>query len=296
MRVDRKPKIAFIGLGLMGAGFTNRLTALGYEVTGYDADSAKVAAAAGWGVEPADSAALASQGADIVQICVLETSSVRDIVLGKDGVAETGQAGAVVVDHGTTVLDATREMAEELERRCGMAWVDAPVSGGPSAAEDGSLAIMAGGSDDAIAKIHDLMEDLSGVFTHMGGVGAGQITKMVNQVLVLTNYCVIAEAVKLGEAGGVDVSKIPEALATGHAGSNLLNALLPRIVERNFEPMGRAKQVLKDLDMLHDLTRGLEAPTPMADQARTLFRLLCARGHQDLDGTAVFKLYDEPPV
>jgi len=293
---DKKPKIAFIGLGLMGAGFTKRLTALGYEVIGYDADPAKVAAAAEWSVEPAGCAAEAAREANIVQICVLETSSVRDIVLGTDSIAETGQAGAVVVDHGTTVLDATREMAEELVSRCGMAWVDAPVSGGPSAAEDGSLAIMAGGSDDAIVKIRGLMEDLSGVFTHMGGVGAGQITKMVNQVLVLTNYCVIAEAVKLGEAGGVDVSKIPQALATGHAGSNLLNALLPRIVERDFEPMGRAKQVLKDLDMLHDLTKGLKAPTPMADQARTLFRLLCARGHQDLDGTAVFKLYDEPPV
>jgi 3-hydroxyisobutyrate dehydrogenase len=112
-----------------------------------------------------------------VQICILETSSVSDIVLGKGGIAGTGQAGAVVVDHGTTVLDATREMAEKLERRCGMAWVDAPVSGGPSAAEDGSLAIMAGGSDDAIAKIYNLMDDLSGVFTHMGNMGAGQITK-----------------------------------------------------------------------------------------------------------------------
>jgi len=102
---------------------------------------------------------------------------------------------------------------------------------------------------------------------------------MVNQILVLTNYCVIAEAVKLGEASGVDISKIPQALSTGHAGSNQLNALLPRIVERNFEPMCRAKQVLKDLDKLHDLTKGLEAPTPIPDQARTLFGLLCSRGH-----------------
>ena len=293
---EEKPQIAFIGLGLMGAGFTKRLIELGYEVTGHDVDPAKMTAASEWGVKPAGSAAEAVQEADIVQICVLETSSVRDIVIGKGGIVETGRAGAVVVDHGTTVLDVTREMAKELERCCGMAWVDAPVSGGPSAAEDGSLAIMAGGSADAIVKVKNLMEGLSGVFTYMGDVGAGQITKMVNQVLVLTNYCVIAEAVKLGEAGGVDVSKIPEALATGHAGSNLLNALVPRIVERNFQPMGRAKQILKDFDMLHDLSKGLEAPSPMADQARTLFRLLCARGHQDLDGTAVFKLYDEPPV
>lgn len=293
---DGKPRIAFIGLGLMGAAFTRRLTALGYDVVGHDIDRAKVAAAADWGVRPADDAAAAARDADIVLVCVLETASVREIVFGPRGVVESGHSGAVLVDHGTTELEATRDMAAELERRCGMSWVDAPVSGGPPAAEDGSLAVMAGGSDEAISKVSDLMAGVAGVFTHMGDVGAGQITKMVNQVLVLTNYCVIAEAVKLGEAGGVDVSKIPAALATGHAGSNLLNALLPRMVERDFEPLGRAKQILKDLDMLHDLTKGLAAPTPMADQARTLFRLLCARGHQDRDGTAVFKLYDKEPV
>ena len=291
-----KPRIAFIGLGLMGAAFTKRLTSLGYEVTGHDIDPAKVEAARGWGVRPAASAAEAAHDADIVQVCVLETEHVRDIALGPHGIADCGAPGKVLVDHGTTVLTATREMAAELKDRCGMDWVDAPVSGGPPAAEDGSLAIMAGGSDAAIARIAPLMADLAGVFTHMGGVGAGQITKMVNQVLVLTNYCVIAEAVKLGEAGGIDVAKIPQALATGHAGSNLLNALLPRIVARDFAPLGRAKQVLKDLDMLHDLTKALEVPTPMADQARALYRLLCARGHRELDGGAVFRLYDSPPV
>lgn len=293
---DQPPRIAFIGLGLMGAAMTRRLTGLGYQVTGFDIDPIKLSAAESWNVQPASNAMEAAQDADIVQICVLETSSVREIVLGAGGVAEVANADQVIVDHGTTTLEGTREIAAELTRHCGAKWVDAPVSGGPSAAADGSLAIMAGGDGAAIEKIESLMADLSGVFTHMGEVGAGQITKMVNQVLVLTNYCVIAEAVKLGEAGGVDVSKIPAALATGHAGSNLLNALLPRMVARDFDPMGRAKQVLKDLDMLHDLTKGLEAPTPMADQARSLFRLLCARGHKDLDGTAIFKLYDEGPV
>lgn len=293
---DDKPRIAFIGLGLMGAAFTRRLTGLGYAVTGHDVDRAKVEAAASWGVRPAANAAAAAREADIVQVCVLETPHVRDIVLGPGGVAEVGSRGKVLVDHGTTVLAATREMAAALKERCGMDWVDAPVSGGPPAAEAGSLAIMAGGPDEAIARVAPLMADLAGVFTHMGGIGAGQIAKMVNQVLVLTNYCVIAEAVRLGEAGGIDVSKIPQALATGHAGSNLLGALLPRIVARDYAPLGRAKQVLKDLDMLHDLTKALEVPTPMADQARALFRLLCARGHRELDGAAIFKLYDEPPV
>ena len=109
---EGRPRIAFIGLGLMGAAFTKRLTGLGYPVTGHDLDPARVEAAETWGVVPAGSAAAATRDADIVQICVLETASVREIVLGEAGVAETGSADKVLVDHGTTTLPATREMAD----------------------------------------------------------------------------------------------------------------------------------------------------------------------------------------
>ena len=115
-------------------------------------------------------------------------------------------------------------MADELRERTGMGWVDAPVSGGPPAAETGTLAIMTGGSDADIARISPLMGDLASAFTHLGGVGAGQVTKMVNQILVLNNYCVLAEALALAEAAGIDASKIPDALAPGHAGSNYVAA------------------------------------------------------------------------
>ncbi|HEX2117520.1 MAG TPA: NAD-binding protein [Alphaproteobacteria bacterium] len=130
----------------------------------------------------------------------------------------------------------------------------------------------------------------------MGPVGAGQVTKMINQVLVLTNYAVIAEALRLGEKCGIDVSRIPEALASGHAGSNLLKDLTPRMVARDFAPRGFARQVLKDLDMVHDLSKEVKSPTPMAAQAAILFRLLVARGHSELDGSAILKLYLDDPV
>ena len=172
-----------------------------------------------------------------------------------------------------------------------MAWVDAPVSGGPPAAEAGTLAIMAGGADDAFARAVPALQDL-GQVTHMGSVGAGQVTKMVNQILVLNNYCILAEALALAEAGGVDASKIPDALASGHAGSNMLQSMYPRILKRDFEPAGYAFQVMKDLDMVHDLASELKVPTPMSGQASSLFRILNAKGHGQLDGLAVFKLYD----
>jgi 3-hydroxyisobutyrate dehydrogenase-like beta-hydroxyacid dehydrogenase len=115
---------------------------------------------------------------------------------------------------------------------------------------------------------------------------------MVNQVLVLNNYCVLAEALALAEAGGVDAAKIPEALGAGYAGSTMLQKLYPRLVARDFAPAGYAFQALKDLDMVHDLAKALQVPTPMSAQAGSLFRILDAKGHGQLDGLAVLKLYD----
>ena len=132
---------------------------------------------------------------------------------------------------------------------------------------------MAGGPDAAIARIAPVMAHL-GQMTHMGGVGAGQATKLVNQTIVLTNYCVLAEALRLGEAYGVDTRKIPQALAPGHAGSNLLPVAFPRMVEEDFAPRGYVRQVLKDLEMLQAAAADEHVAMPMAAQALTLYRLL----------------------
>jgi 3-hydroxyisobutyrate dehydrogenase-like beta-hydroxyacid dehydrogenase len=288
--------IGFIGLGLMGDGFTRRLVECGHAVTGYDIVADKIAAAAKHGVKGAASPAEVARAADIVLVCVTSTHAVEEAVFGPGGVAEAPAAGKVLVDHSTTEIEATRDYAEKLRARSGMGWVDAPVSGGPGAALAGTLAIMAGGETADIARVEPVMAKLAARFTHMGPVGAGQVTKMINQVLVLTNYCVIAEALRLGEKCGVDVARIPDALASGHAGSNLLRDLTPRMVARDFAPRGFARQILKDLDMVHDLAKEMKAPTPMAAQAATLFRLLVARGHAELDGSAILKLYLDEPV
>jgi 3-hydroxyisobutyrate dehydrogenase-like beta-hydroxyacid dehydrogenase len=150
---------------------------------------------------------------------------------------------------------------------------------------------MAGGSEADFATVRPVLEQL-GTCTHMGPLGAGQVTKMVNQVIVLANYCVLAEALALAEAGGVDARRIPAALGAGYAGSNMLERLYPRLVARDFAPAGYAFQVLKDLDMVHGLAKALQVPTPMASQAATLYRTLVAKGHGELDGIAVLKLYD----
>jgi 3-hydroxyisobutyrate dehydrogenase-like beta-hydroxyacid dehydrogenase len=285
-------RIGFIGLGLMGAGFTSRLIATGHTVTGYDPDKARMDEAAKRGVGAAASAAEVAQAADIILVCVINTAAVEDAILGARGIAAADIAGKVVVDHSTTEIKATLRIAEQLKAR-GASFVDAPVSGGPGAAETGTLAIMAGGDADAIARIAPVMAHL-GQMTHMGGAGAGQATKLVNQTIVLTNYCVLAEALRLGEAYGVDVSKIPQALAPGHAGSNLLPVAFPRMAAQDFAPRGYARQVLKDLEMLQAAAADEHIAMPMAAQALTLYRLLVASGHSELDASAVVGIYPKP--
>ncbi len=288
-----KPTIGFIGLGLMGQAFTKRLIACGYIVTGFDIAAEKIEQATKHGVIAATSSAEVTGKSDVILMCVVSTDAVHEAVFGPGGIMESASADKVLVDLSTTIIESTKVMADELREQTGMGWVDAPVSGGPPAAGTGTLAIMAGGSDADIARINPLMTDLASTFTHLGSVGAGQVTKMVNQILVLNNYCVLAEALALAEAAGIDASKIPEALAPGHAGSNLLKAVFPRMIARDFEPAGYARQVLKDLDMVHDIAKTLKVPTPMSSQAASLFRILVSKGHAEKDGIAVLKLYDQ---
>jgi 3-hydroxyisobutyrate dehydrogenase len=281
--------IGFVGLGLMGEGFTRRLIEKGHAVLGFDIDAGKVQAAASWGVEPAASAAEVAKACDIVLICVINTAAVEDATLGACGIGSADIAGKVIVDHSTTELDATKRIAAALAAKDAH-FVDAPVSGGPGAAKAGTLAIMAGGFDAAIAKVAPLLRDL-GTMTHMGPVGTGQATKLVNQTLVLTNYCVLAEALRLAQAYGVDARKIPQALAAGHAGSNMLAAVFPQMIAEDFAPRGFARQVLKDLEMLQVAARERHLAMPMASQALTLYRLLVAAGHAERDASAVVTLY-----
>ncbi|HYZ26443.1 MAG TPA: NAD(P)-dependent oxidoreductase [Geminicoccaceae bacterium] len=288
---QRTPELGFIGLGLMGHAFTRRLVACGYRVTGFDIVADKLARAEAHGVHAATSAAEVARASDVVHVCVMTKDDLAAAVFGANGIAEGAAPSKILIDHSTTEVATTKEFAAQLEADTGMRWVDAPVSGGPPAAEAGTLAIMAGGDEADVTAVRPVLESL-GTCTHVGPLGAGQVTKMVNQVLVLSNYCVLVEALVLAEAGGVDASRIPAALGAGYAGSNMLQRLYPRLVARDFAPAGYAFQALKDLDMVHGLAKELKVPTPMASQAATLFRTLVSKGHGQLDGIAVLKLYD----
>jgi 3-hydroxyisobutyrate dehydrogenase len=282
--------LGMIGLGLLGSAIARRLIACGHRVVGHDVDATRVDTMQAAGFEAAASPAEVAARCEQVLVCVTHSDAVRDVALGPNGFARaSGSMLKVVVDHSTTDIEVTQDVSGALAKAGAIAWVDAPVSGGPSAAEAGTLAIMAGGDAGAIAGIEPIMLQL-GRFTHMGPVGAGQATKLVNQALVLTNYCVIAEALRLAQAYGVEAERIPHALETGHAGSNLLPILFERMIAEDFAPRGYARQVLKDLEMLNKAAASQGLALPMAGQALTLFRMLVGQGQGERDGAAVVTL------
>jgi 3-hydroxyisobutyrate dehydrogenase/2-hydroxy-3-oxopropionate reductase len=152
---------------------------------------------------------------------------------------------------------------------------------------------MAGGEAESLSRALPLLS-LFGLVTHMGGVGAGQATKLVNQALCLTNFCVVAEALRLAQAYGVDAARIPDALAPGLANSAVLQTVYRRMEAEDFAPRGYARQVLKDLEMLQEAARRQHLAMPMAGQALQMFRLLIAQGKSELDGAAVVELWPKP--
>lgn len=284
-----KLSIGYVGVGLMGTPMVKRLVSLGYKVRAFDIVAEKVAAA---GAPPAASAADAAGGADLVLLNLPTTEAVEEAAFGNAGVASALRPPQLVVDFSTIKVEKCKAFAAKLRERTGCGWIDAPVSGGPPASGAGTLTIMAGGEAAEIERARALFADVSGRFTHMGPAGAGMVAKMLNQLIVGCGYAVMAEAVKLAESAGIDASRLPECLAGGHADSSLLQKLCPRLARRDFAPQGFARQLLKDLEMVHQFAAQAGAPTPMMGEALRLYRELVRMGHAELDAGAVLKIYD----
>jgi 3-hydroxyisobutyrate dehydrogenase len=286
------PRIGYVGVGLMGLPMVKRLVSLGYPVVAHDLLPRQNDAARAAGAQVASSAAGAARGADFVLLNLPTTEAVGAAVFGEAGVASALKAPQLVVDFSTVKVEQGRAFAARLREGTGCGWVDAPVSGGPPASAAGTLTVMAGGEAEDIARLAPLMRDIAARCTHMGPSGSGLAAKMINQLIVGCTHAVMAEALVLAEAAGIDAARIPECLAGGHADGTLLQKLYPRMVARDFAPQGYARQLLKDLEMVNNFAGGMKAPLPMSGLALSLYRMLVHRGHAELDTAAVFKLYE----
>lgn len=286
--------LGFIGIGLMGRPMVLRLLQAGFTVTVWNRSAEKLAPVAAAGARVADSVAELAAAADIVLLCLTDTAAVEDVVFGPGGVAENGSDGRLLIDLSSIAPDATRRFAARLQAACGMGWVDAPVSGGTTGAEQGTLAVMAGGSADDLTRALPVLAPLSRQVTHMGDVGAGQVTKICNQMIVACNALVIAEMTALAQRAGVDAGKIPRALAGGFADSKPLQILGPEMAEGRYEPVKwRVKTLLKDLAMAGDLARQTGSAVPMSGLAAQLMQCHGARGWLEADPATLVKLYRE---
>jgi 3-hydroxyisobutyrate dehydrogenase-like beta-hydroxyacid dehydrogenase len=276
----------------MGLPMVKRLLSRGHSVIGYDIVPEKTDAARAAGARAAGSPGDAATGVEIILLNLPTTDAVEQAVFGERGVASAVKPPQVVMDFSTIKVEKGKAFADKLKAKTGCGWVDAPVSGGPPASGSGTLTVMAGGEPADIARVQPLMADIAGRFTHMGPPGSGLVAKMINQLIVGCGHAVMAEALVLAEAAGIDAARVPECLAGGHADGSLLQKLYPRMARRDFAPQGYARQLLKDLEMVNEFAGALKAPVPMMGEALSLYRMLVHLGHSELDTAAVFKLYE----
>jgi 3-hydroxyisobutyrate dehydrogenase len=276
---------------MMGFPMTRRLVSAGHDVTVWNRSPGKaaalVAAGAKAALHPSDVAATAS----ILFMCLTDAAAVEKVVFGPDGLAAATGSGKLVVDFSSIHPDAARAIAARLKAANAMGWIDAPVSGGTIGAEEGTLAVMAGGDAADIERARPYVLAMARRFTHMGPTGAGQTTKLCNQVIVGCAMAVLAEATRLAVNAGIDARRLPEALAGGFADSIPLQLFVPRMVQGiHSPPLGHIATMLKDLDTVVDVARGTSSPVPMSALAAQLFRLAKSARGADADALEIYKL------
>jgi len=289
-----RPRIGYLGLGLMGAPMAARLLKAGYEVTVWNRSPAKAAPLVALGAKQADTPAGLAEASDLVLMCLMDAAAVEHVVFGEAGIASVKGPDAgptILVDFSSIHPDATRALAARLKQANGMAWIDAPVSGGVPGAEAGTLAIMAGGAAGDIEDVRPVVMHLCQRFTHMGEVGAGQTTKLVNQIISGCTMAITAEAVSFAKKAGVDANRLTEALGGGFADSKPFQLFAPRMAARDFSnPLGTTNSMLKDLHTVLEV--GTDAVLPFARTAVEVMEQTAANGDGENDISTIVKYFD----
>jgi 3-hydroxyisobutyrate dehydrogenase len=284
-------KLGYLGLGMMGLPMARRLVKGGYDVTVWnrspDKSAALVEAGANRAAIPRDVADTAST----LFMCLTDADAVEQVIFGPDGISTASGAGKVIVDFSSIHPDAARSIAARLKMTNSMSWVDAPVSGGTMGAEEGTLAVMAGGDAADVERVRPYVLAMARRLTHMGPTGAGQTAKLCNQVIVGCAMAVLAEATRLAVNAGIDANRLPDALAGGFADSIPLQLFVPRMAQGiHSPPLGHVATMLKDLDTVINVAQHTSTPVPMAGLAAQLFRLAKAARGADADALEIYKL------
>lgn len=292
MTNDTPTPVALVGAGIMGTAIGRRLLDTGHALHVFDIEPARVAALVELGATGHPTIAAAVAAAPFVILSLNHADIVERAVFGAGGVASVASADRLLIDMSSIDPGATKRLAERLKRETGMAWVDGPLSGGVPGALAGQLTVMAGGDRADFERARAVMADLTANYTLMGGSGAGQTTKLVNQLFCAVIFQAVAEAVKLAEAGGVDPAVIPAALAGGRADSRLLGEFMAKFAARDFTPTGRIENMLKDLESVQAFAMATRTPLPVTGLVTEIHRLLQAAGLGARDTAEMMRLLD----
>ncbi|RKD52142.1 NAD(P)-dependent oxidoreductase [Rhizobium sp. WW_1] len=286
-------KAALIGAGAMGGAIGARLVETGNRLMVFDLDKDKVAALVAKGGTAAASAAEAAAVSDYVVLSLNSPKIVHAAVFGPEGAAAGARPGTLIIDMSSIDPDATKALAAEAAEK-GLRWVDSPLSGGAPKALVGQLTLMAGGREQDVADAHQLLQHVASNYTHMGPVGAGQTTKLINQVLCALNFVAVAEATQLALDAGVDAAKIPQALKGGRADSAILQEYMPRYVTKDYRRTGRIDNMVKDLNGAQDLARRTNTAMPLTAVCAEIHRMLTASGLGGEDQAALMEFFKGP--
>jgi 2-hydroxy-3-oxopropionate reductase len=285
-------KIGFIGLGIMGGPMAKNLIEEGYELVLYNRTREKAEELAGDGAEVAGSPKEVAQQSDIIVTMLPDSPQVEEVLAGEDGVFEGVREGSLIVDMSTISPVVTRELAGQAGER-GASILDAPVSGGDVGAQQGTLSIMAGGSEEDFARAKPLFEVMGKTVTHVGPVGAGQTAKACNQIIVALNIEAVSEALVLGSKAGVDPAKILDALSGGLAGSAVMEAKREKMLGHDFDPGFRVELHHKDLGIALAAGREYGVSLPVTAILDQMLESLKAKGRGDRDHSAILTLIED---
>ena len=282
-------RIGFIGLGIMGRPMARHLVDAGYEVTVWNRTQSKaselVEAGARLGSSPRDVAARN----DLIITIVADTPDVRQVILGPDGVLEGAPRGSVVVDMSTISPVATREIAQALSAR-GVEMLDAPVSGGQKGATEATLSIMVGGTSEVFERVLPVLQKMGRNIVHVGGHGAGQVTKACNQLVLSLTLLGVAEALTMARKAGVDPAKVRAALLGGFAQSRVLELHGQRMLDGNFEPGFRTRLFHKDMGIVVETGRATGMPLLGAGLTAQLYQMAMSRGLGEMDYSVLARM------
>jgi len=285
-------KIGFIGLGIMGKPMAKNLLKAGYDLTVCDINGAAVAEVVALGAKAAATPSAVAAQTEIIVTMLPNSPQVKAVVLGKDGIIEGARAGTIVVDMSSIAPQAAQEVAKALAAKQ-VRMIDAPVSGGEPKAIDATLSIMVGGDQAVFDECLPLLKCLGASAVRVGDVGAGNVTKLANQVIVALNIAALSEAMTLATKAGVDPELVFNAIKGGLAGSTVMNAKTPLMLERKFAPGFRIDLHIKDLDNALETAHDVGVPLPLTAGVMEILQSLKIDGAGNDDHSAIVKYYEK---